>query len=101
MFMGEVPIGTELKVRLQVDRGAQGSAVLAIAWSGGGQTGGHDECVAAPGGFCKATVTPGMQGLFRVVVDMNDQVDKGRLTVEPVTEATEIEGDQSWLYLVR
>ena len=100
MFMGEVPVGKELTVHLEVHSGAQGTAALAIAWSGDGQTGGHGECVAVPGGFCRATVTPRMEGLFRVVVDMNAQSDKGRLTVDPVTAATDIVGDQSWLYLV-
>lgn len=101
MLMGSISHGTKVSVRLQVDAGAAGPAVLAVAWSGGGQTGEHDECVAAPGGSCVASVTPGMKGLLRVVVDMKEDSDKGTLTVEPVTDSTPIRGDKSWLYLVR
>jgi hypothetical protein len=101
MFIGTIPIGTPVTVRLQVDATAGGSAVLAVAWSGGGQTGGHDEGIAAPGGFCTAQVTPAMRGLLRVVVDMNSDTDKGTLAVKPGTTSKPIEGDNSWLYVVR
>jgi hypothetical protein len=101
MFMGSIPIGTPITVRLQVGARAGGSAVLAVAWSGGGQTGGHDERVAAPGGFCTARVIPEMRGLLRIVVDMNSDTDKGTLTVKPVKASTRIQGDQSWLFVVQ
>jgi hypothetical protein len=101
MFMGTIPIGTTVTVRLQVAAKAKGAAVLAVAWSGGGQTGGHDEGIAAPGGFCTAQVTPAMRGLLRVVVDMNSDTDKGTLAVKPGTTSKPIEGDNSWLYVVR
>ena len=101
MLKGKFAIGTKVTAKLQVDAKASGSAVLAIAWSGGGQTGGHDECTAAPGGFCFATVTPAMKGLVRVVVDMNADSDKGELSVSPVTPSQPITGDQSWLYTVQ
>jgi hypothetical protein len=100
MFIGTIPIGTPVIVSLQVDTKAAGSAALTVAWSGGGQTGGHDECTAAPGGFCSATVTPAMKGLLRVVVDMNSDSDKGTLSVMPATPAQAIRGDTSWLYTV-
>lgn len=95
-----IPIDTAVRVRLRVDASASGPAVLAIAWSGGGQTGGHDECRAAPGGFCEAVVTPGMKGLFRIAVDMSAESDKGTLGVEPFGASVEFRGDQSWLYTV-
>jgi hypothetical protein len=100
MFMGTIPIGTRVTARLKVAASANGSAVLTVAWSGGGQTGGHDECASAPGGFCTAVVTPAMEGLLRVVVDMNANSDKGTLAVTPATTSRPIVGDQSWLYLV-
>jgi hypothetical protein len=101
MFIGTIPIGTKVTVRLQVDSESNGSAVLAVAWSGGGQTGGHDEGISAPGGFCTAEVTPEMKGLLRVVVDMNGDNDTGSLAVKPVTTSKPIVGDQSWLYVVK
>ena len=102
MLMPEpIPIGTRVTVRLDLDAGAGGPAALAIAWSGGGQTGEHDECVAAPGGFCEALVTPGMRGLCRVIVDMSTDADTGTLSVDPVTDSMLIQGDVSCLYLVR
>ena len=100
MFVGVIPVGTVVEVRLQLAAKAKGSAVLAVAWSGGGQTGGNDTGIAVPGGFCTARVTPTMEGLLRVVVDMNSDRDKGHLTVEPVSPATAIQGDTSWLYVV-
>lgn len=101
MFMGTIAIGAPVTVRLQVAAKANGSAALAVAWSGGGQTGGHDEGVAAPGGFCTAQVTPAMKGLLRVAVDMNSDSDKGTLSVKPATESQPIQGDTSWLYVVQ
>jgi hypothetical protein len=100
MFKGTVPIGATVTVRLDVDANAAGSAVLAVAWSGGGMTGKHDECTAAPGGSCTATVTPDKRGLFRVVVDLNSDTDTGTLSVDPVTPGEPIKGDTSWLYTV-
>jgi hypothetical protein len=100
MFKGSIPVGTTVTARLDVDSNAGGSAVLAIAWSGGGQTGEHAECVAVPGGFCTAKLTPTMIGLLRVVVDMNTDRDHGSLSMDPVTPAESIEGDTSWLYTV-
>ena len=100
MFVGTIPIGTPVIVSLQVDSKAGGSAALTVAWSGGGQTGGHDEGRAAPGGFCTATVTPAMKGLLRVLVDMNSDSDKGTLSVMPPTPTEPIRGDTSWLYTV-
>jgi hypothetical protein len=100
MFRGTIPIGTPVTVRLQVDARAGGSAALTAAWSGGGQTGEHDDCTAAAGGFCTAKVTPAMKGLLRVVVDMNSDSDKGTLAVAPTTPAETIRGDTTWLYTV-
>jgi hypothetical protein len=100
MFKGTTPIGKPVTVKLELDSNAAGSAVVAVAWSGGGQTGGHDECAAAPGGFCTAKVTPTEKGLLRVVVDMKIDDDKGTLSVTPPTPAEEIQGDNSWLYTV-
>lgn len=100
MFIGTIPVGTPVTVRLQVDAKAGGSAALAVAWSGGGQTGEHAEGTAAPGGFCTAQVTPAMKGLLRVVVDMNADSDKGTLSVMPGTPAESMQGDTSWLYTV-
>jgi hypothetical protein len=101
MFMGTIPIGTPVTVRLQVAARANGSAALAVAWSGGGQTGGHDEGTATPGGFCLAQVTPAMRGLLRVVVDMNADSDNGNLSLDPGTASQAIQGDTSWLYVVQ
>jgi hypothetical protein len=100
LLIDVIPIGTLVSVRLQVDATARGPAALVVAWSGGGHTGGHDECIAAPGGFCTASVTPGMKGLLRIAVDMNAEADRGDLTVHPVTASAPIQGDQSWLYVV-
>ena len=100
MFKGSIPIGHPVVVTLTVDSSAQGTAALVVAWSGGGQTGGHAEGIAVPGGFCTAETIPGMKGLLRVVVDMNSEKDKGTLAVSPTTPAEPIKGDTSWLYTV-
>ena len=101
MFIGSIAIGTPVTARLELDANAAGSAVLTLAWSGGGTTGGHDECSAAPGGSCIAKVTPSMKGLLRVVVDMNSEGDTGTLAVAPPTPPEAIKGDTSWLYTVK
>ena len=95
-----IPTNTLVRVRLRVDARASGSAVLAIAWSGGGHTGGHAECRAAPGGSCEAAVTPGMRGLLRIMVDMSAETDKGTLGVQPLDTSVDFQGDQSWLFVV-
>ena len=95
-----IPVGTPVRFRFTVDVNAKGSAVLAAAWSGGGQTGGHDQCTAAPGGFCTASLTPGMKGLLRVVIDMTSEADKGTLEIEPFDTSIPFQGDQTWLYVV-
>jgi hypothetical protein len=102
MLMLEIiPIGTQVTVRLELDAEANGPASLVTSWSAGGQTGEHDECFASPGGFCTATVTPAMRGLFRIVVDMNSHTDRGNLRVDPVTPSIDLVGDDTCLYRVR
>ena len=101
LMIETIPIGTRVAVRLEVDAQAKGPASLVISWSGGGNTGEHDECFASPGGFCTATVTPAMRGLFRIVVDMNSPTDRGRLVIDPITPSVDIVGDDTCLYRVR
>lgn len=100
MFKGTTPVGTKVTAKLELDPKARGSAFLAIAWSAGGNTGSQDSCTAAPGGFCRASVTPTEPGLLRVFVDMNDDSDRGTLEVSPPTAATPVQGDTTWTYSV-
>ena len=48
MFKGTVATQASITVRLEVDADAKGPAVVAVAWSGGGNTGAHDECYGRP-----------------------------------------------------
>ena len=48
----------------------------------------------------EGSVDGAMEGLLRVMVNMNSERDKGNLTVGPDGTATAIQGDTSWLYVV-
>lgn len=100
MFKGTTPVEVRVTATLSLSEQARGPALLAIAWSGGGDSGEADSCVVAPGGFGRASVLPTEPAFLRVYVDMTDEDDRGTLSVSPPSPPEQVQGDTTWTYSV-
>lgn len=99
MFKGTIRPGTNVQARFALSRDADGSALVFL---GAGAVEGSitDSVAVAPGGSATLSVTPTTRGILRVVVDVSDESDAGRLAVDPVTPEEAIQGDTTWGYVV-
>jgi hypothetical protein len=99
MFKGVIQKNTPVSADLSVDGGASGPAILFIGF-GSREGGQSDSTVVAPGASATLSLTPKTQGVFRVLVDLSSESDRGQLGLRPVTPAEPISGDTTWGYAV-
>jgi hypothetical protein len=99
MFKGSIPVGTKVEATLALDAACSGSAIILIGW-GSAAGGASDGVIVAPGASATVSVTPKKRGILRVLVDMSEEADTGRLGVIPATPPEPISGDTTWGYVV-
>jgi hypothetical protein len=99
MFKGVIQKGTKVEVDLSVDASASGPAILFIGY-GSREGGQSDSTIVSPGTSAMLSLTPRAKGVFRVLVDMSSESNRGRLRASPVTPTENIQGDTTWGYAV-
>lgn len=93
----------KVTVTLSLDHSASGSAAMVSTY---GPAGGHatsKSVVVAPAGSAPTTTDVKGKGLFRIVVDMKSNADKGHLAVSVngvKLDEEEIKGDTRWVCTV-
>jgi hypothetical protein len=101
MFRGSIPKGSTVTAELKVASGANGTALLSIAFADSGGSGSDSRTVASGTAATCTVKTNGGKGLLRVLVDFNSDTDTGQLTVRAngnVRDNQPITGDTPWSY---
>jgi hypothetical protein len=103
MYRGSLKVGSTVEAVFKAERSNSGTASMVVTY-------GPDEgsptvrtTLAAPGGVAPASAEVPVPGFLRVWVDVSDEADSGRLSVEDgsIVDADDIQGDTTWLYSVQ